>query len=260
MSSVPKARATTKLVLVGGGKRPSEALAHFVAYSGGKSARILVVAWGDSDSKGYFDATYTQLMAHGPEAVVMAPELLALGSKEDFLRLLASVGGVWFTGGDQLTVMRAIKKLDIAKDLHEAYERGVAFGGSSAGTAIMSQVMFTGKGSLGVIDPEQTEMAEGLGLLTRVILDQHFIARMRLNRLLGQLLKYRDVIGLGIDEGTALVIENNTVAQVVGDSFVTVIQPNGRRDAFSMELMKAGDYFEIRSDGIVRGGALASQK
>lgn len=113
------------------------------------------------------------------------------------------------------------------------FESGVVFGGTSAGTAIMSNPMLNGEGELGKIDGSQIGLAEGLGLLPEsVIVDQHFIIRSRFNRLAGVILNQSNVTGLGVDEGTALLVSDN-IGTVVGPSQVLVFK---KTDANKLEI------------------------
>jgi cyanophycinase len=129
--------------------------------------------------------------------------------------------------------------------LLRAYRNGVVFGGYSAGTAIASKTMITGVGDFTVIDPFKVEVAEGLGLVTRFVVDQHFIARQRQNRLLSVLQKSKENLGIGIDEDTALVIEDEQRGSVLGSSYVTVFQRKSSSKNFEVSLLKEGDSLII---------------
>ncbi len=93
------------------------------------------------------------------------------------------------------------------------HAEGVVFGGTSAGAAVMSLRMITGEGDFTVIDGDQVEVRAGLGLLPGVIVDQHFVKRQRENRLFGLVLKHPDERGVGIDEGTALLVDERAAGR-----------------------------------------------
>jgi cyanophycinase len=109
-----------------------------------------------------------------------------------------------------------------------AYKSGSTVAGTSAGAAVMSKDMITGNQLLGDTSYAETfdklwnnniELTEGLGLLSSVIIDQHFVARSRYNRLLSALAKFPNYTCIGIDESTAIIVNQNKV-MVVGDGQV----------------------------------------
>jgi cyanophycinase len=101
--------------------------------------------------------------------------------------------------------------------LHEAYARGVPTAGTSAGTAIQSEVMILGSIDPGRIHPSAVETRSGLGLRPGMIVDQHFLKRQRQNRLISALIKHPGYIGLGVDEDAVLEITNGrTVRSLSG--------------------------------------------
>ena len=116
---------------------------------------------------------------------------------------------------------------------------------SSAGTAMASKTMITGRGDFTVINPQQVKTAEGLGLVSKFVIDQHFLARQRQNRLLSVLQTSQENLGIGIDEGMALVLEDETRGTIMGDSFVTVFRRKNSSQNFEMNLLKRGDTILI---------------
>jgi cyanophycinase len=128
--------------------------------------------------------------------------------------------------------------------LRERYKAGVVFGGTSAGAAIMSERMITGEGDFTVIDSAKVEVRPGLGLLPGVIIDQHFIKRQRHNRLFGLVLTHPEERGVGIDEGTAILVEDGRKALVVGSSQVMLVDASDK-DSLVLKLLRAGQTFEV---------------
>lgn len=144
--------------------------------------------------------------------------------------------------------------MDVLRDetllalLQKRYHAGIVFGGTSAGTAIMSHTMIKGDGDVDVIDPASVPSRPGLGLLTDLIIDQHFIKRRRENRLFSLLLTSKETLGIGVDEGTALGIEGGRFAQVLGPKQVMVIDKkaaNEKRGKFTVELLQPGESYDI---------------
>ena len=138
---------------------------------------------------------------------------------------------IFITGGDQGRFMKVVLKSPVQKAISDAYKNGATIAGTSAGAAVMSKQMITGNQLLGDTAYKETfsklwsgniEISEGLGLIDSVIIDQHFIARSRYNRLLSALAKFPGYICIGIDEGTAVII-NGHKATVAGDGQVITL-------------------------------------
>ena len=246
-SSAPGLDAAERLVLVGGGDRPKDAMARFVDWAGGPSdARILVVSWATSEPKETFESFRDDLAPFKPQVVEAAPPRpLTPAGKTVFLGQLRRATGVFFTGGDQSRIMEVLRDADLMAAVRERYRAGVVFGGTSAGAAIMSERMITGEGDFTVIDAAKVEVRPGLGLLPGVIVDQHFIKRQRENRLFGLILAHPEERGLGIDEGAALLVEDGRTAVVVGSSFVMLVDAGALADTLALRLMRPGQTFDL---------------
>ena len=137
---------------------------------------------------------------------------------------------VYITGGDQNKFMDIVRGSKLYEALQQSYHAGATISGTSAGAAIMSQIMITGaqKGNekaegFREIRNDIVETNSGMGFLKNVIIDQHFVMRSRYNRLLSVLADYPSHMAIGVDEGTALVVHGKQ-ARVSGDSQVVVIR------------------------------------
>lgn len=245
----------TRLVIVGGGERPPEALARFVAWAGGASARILVLPWASGEPKESCEAILGELRLHGAGEASCGPfsTLDARGKaapldeakKADTLDRLAKATGVWFTGGQQERIMDALADGQLLDTLRARHAAGVVFGGTSAGTAVMSVRMITGDGDLTVIDGNKVVVRPGLGLLEGVILDQHFVKEQRENRLFGLVLKHPEERGVGIDEETALLVTGGRYGEVVGRRVVMLVDAKGP-DRLEITLLRPGQKTDLR--------------
>lgn len=246
--------APTRLVLVGGGQRPPEAMSRFVTWAGGPAARLLVVTWASGEPKESCDALLKELEPHHPASAVCGPAAvldgegkaspLGAADAERLLDELAGASGVFFTGGDQARVMDVLADQRLLAALRRRYEAGVVFGGTSAGTAIMSKTMITGDGDFTVIDASKVGVRAGLGLLDGVIVDQHFVRRQRENRLFGLVLASPTATGAGIDEDTALLVSGGSEAEVVGTGVVVIVEPAGT-DRLTISLRRPGQRFAL---------------
>ena len=238
------AQARERLVLIGGGSRPPEALARFVEWSGGTDARVLVVPWATADPAEAVESLRRELSRHRPGRVWAAPAAPLSGAeRETFLDQLRQASGVFFSGGDQNRILDVLRDDAIKAALVRRYQAGVAFGATSAGTACMSGLAFTGEGDFTVIDGDRVGLRAGLGLLPGVVLDQHFLARQRQNRLISVVLRYPRLLGVGVDEDAALLVRDNRHAEVVGGRAMTFeARGKGELRAF---LLSAGDTFDL---------------
>lgn len=240
--------AQDRLVLVGGGDIPPAAAERFVAWAGGPKARILLIEWASGipeESDSYLKEV---LSPYQPAAIETAPFLSEMPAKKKlFLEQLDRATGVFFGGGDQNHVMDLLDQSpDLLARLRSAAARAV-FGGTSAGTAVMAGTMITGEGDFTVIDASQVGTRPGLGLTRDIIVDQHFIKRMRSNRLFSLVLKSSERWGLGIDEGTAVALENCRTAEVLGPKPVMLIDGRAVPGKLVIEMMPPNQVFELTS-------------
>jgi cyanophycinase len=255
-ASVPAAPPKeTRLVIIGGGDRPPEALAHFVAWAGGGSARVLVIPWASGEPKESCAAIIAELAPFAPGEASCGPfaTLDAQGKaapldearRADALSRLSRATGVFFTGGDQARVMDVLADAELLAAVKARFAAGVVFGGTSAGAAVMSSRMITGEGDFTVIDGDKVEVRPGLGLVEGVIVDQHFVKRQRQNRLFGLVLRHPEERGVGIDEDTALVVTGGYHAEVVGKGLVMLVDAKGP-DRLEITLLRPGQTIDLR--------------
>jgi cyanophycinase len=169
---------------------------------------------------------------------------------------------VYISGGDQAVFMNIIAGTGIKNAIHESFNRGHLIAGTSAGASLMSKTMVTGeelkhKGQevvFNTMEAANVETIEGLGMLEKVIIDQHFIIRKRLNRSVCMSIEHPGLMVIGIDEPAALFVEGNK-ASVYGESQVVVLQnpENSRQKSgllgannIRMDVYLPGESFEIR--------------
>lgn len=140
---------------------------------------------------------------------------------------LAGAKLIYILGGDQSRFMKVVIGTPVYTAIHKAYNNGATIAGTSAGAAVMSKYMITGTQLLDTVYKEtfnklwdkNIEFAEGLGLLQHTIIDQHFLKRNRYNRLVSALAAHPDLICVGIDESTAIIVHGDK-ATVAGESQV----------------------------------------
>jgi cyanophycinase len=156
----------------------------------------------------------------------------ALVNNKTWLDSLEHAKLIFITGGDQDRFMNVVLNTPVYDIIHKAYNNGATIAGTSAGAAVMSHYMITGKELTGdttyhatfkKLHDKNIEIKQGLGLLNSAIIDQHFIVRSRYNRLFSALAKFPAYPCIGIDESTAIIVHGNKV-KVAGESQVMVIK------------------------------------
>lgn len=222
------------LIIVGGGDTPASVQQRFVALAGGPGkARIAVFPMASTQ----FDEEAQEVMAE-LRKLQADPQLINLerhdAQTEDTARQLEAFSGYWFLGGDQnrlAATLLGTRALDV---IERRYQEGAVVGGTSAGAAVMTSEMLTGRqsserGDSPPIARGAIDLGKGFGLLPDAIVDQHFLKRARYNRLLSAVLDRPQLIGVGIDEETALQVRSDGRWEVLGKSYVKVIDARGAR-------------------------------
>lgn len=135
-------------------------------------------------------------------------------------------GGVFFTGGDQLRITSLLGGTPVDHALHEAYRRGTIIAGTSAGASVMSATMIIGGDEDSSPYRGSISMGAGMGLAHQVAIDQHFAQRGRLGRLVSAVAQQPALLGIGIDEDTAVLINRKNQLRVIGSQTVTIVDGN----------------------------------
>ena len=205
------------LVIAGGGELEESILQRFVKMAGGNEAHIVLIPTASrrADDEMYRATLSQKWQGLDPASVsVLHTRSRDTASRELFSAMLQKATGVWIGGGTQTRITEVYLDTPVEREIYALLARGGVIGGSSAGAAVQSRVMIA-RGS------PVAEVATGFALLPGSVIDQHFLARKRRPRLLSVLEKHPQMIGLGVDEGTALVVTNRRL-EVVGRSTVTV--------------------------------------
>jgi cyanophycinase len=189
--------------------------------------KLVLATVASHEPEGYFEA-YQK--AFGDLGVKELVELYVLDRAETLdpekLKAFDGAGGVFFTGGDQLRISSQIGDTPVEQRVREIFERGGVIAGTSAGASVMSDTMLVAGTSSESHRIGDLHMAPGLGLLRDVIIDQHFAQRGRFGRLFGAVAHNPRVLGLGVDEDTAMVVERDSF-KVIGSGAVCVVDGAG---------------------------------
>ena len=204
------------LVIVGGGNLPAEISKTFIDLAGGPQSNIVIIPTASQRADRPDQGESEKLWKERGAGTVTRLHTRSRNEADQasFVAPLRSASGVWFSGGSQSRITDAYLGTRVEVELNALLKRGGVIGGSSAGAAIMSGIMITGGNPV-------AKTSEGFGFLPNVVVDQHFLRRNRVNRLLGVLHRHPGLVGIGIDEGTALVRTGDEL-RVVGQSYVTV--------------------------------------
>lgn len=234
------------LVISGGGQLPDEVYDEFVRIAGGEKARLVLVPsaynYGPRENleqrfagwRGYRCESFDFIDAKTREE----------SDSAELAEKLASATGVWFSGGDQGRLADLYRGTAIERAVIGVLERGGVVGGTSAGSSIMSQTMIRyGTSSHAVL-------GDGFGLLSKAVIDQHFSQRARHTRLLNVVRSKPGMVGIGVDEGTALIVSRDKV-RTVGSGGSTVMVPDAGK-SMRIYMLEAGDEADLvpRSSGL----------
>lgn len=219
-------------MIIGGAEdklRKRTILKDFVAASGGHDARIVVIPTASSlgpEIHEVYEALFTKLGA--AEVSTARPESREEAHDPALIEQLEGATGVFMTGGNQLKLSGAICGTPFGEGIIDAHERGAVVAGTSAGASIQSSHMVAF--GVGGATPKQrmTQVAAGLGLVASSVIDQHFDQRNRYGRLLMIISQSPQLLGIGVDEDTAAIVEHideHEVLRVTGRGSVTIFDP-----------------------------------
>ncbi len=207
----------------GKGRKP-KILKRFAELCGGTDARILVIPTASllNETGPQYKELFESL---GANSMCVPIESREECFNDETLRVLERASGIFITGGNQLRLSTIIGGTPVARKIRSLNASGVHVAGTSAGAAIVAEHMIAGGRSGPSPRESGVELAPGLGLTNRVIIDQHFNQRQRMGRLLAALSFNPFACGLGIDENTAGFIGPNGMMEVVGNGTITVVDP-----------------------------------
>lgn len=231
-------RVKGHLFIIGGAEDKTgrmEILREIVRLTDGGRVVVMTTATGHPEETGRdYERLFLDLGAREVEAVRVDTRRDAEG--QDIAKALRRADAVFFTGGDQLRITSILGGTRAYEALFDAYRGGALIAGTSAGASALSSTMIVGG-----LDNDQArkctlKMAPGLGLMEQALIDQHFAQRGRLGRLLCGVAENPHVLGIGIDEDTAIHVEPDARFFVVGSGAVTIIDGVTLRESNVSEL------------------------
>ncbi|MCL4818046.1 MAG: cyanophycinase [Vicinamibacteria bacterium] len=257
------AGAPGSILAVGGAEDKEykrEILARFVKEAGGRRARIAILPTASAipaERATHYTKVFAGLGAG--ESVHLPIATREDADKDQFARTLLECSGVFITGGDQSRLVTTLSGTATFQAIHALLVKGGTLAGTSAGASAFSSTMITG-GSAGLhVRRDGVRLGAGLGLITRLIIDQHFSQRERLGRLLSAVAQQPQKLGVGIDEDTAIVYYGNGTIEIVGSGQVFIVDAadavsvgfrdgdDGRHSLSGvvLHMLTAGDRFDV---------------
>lgn len=229
------------LLLVGGGNNSPAVISAARRHAGGADARWVVIPSAQSDNDLQNPKVPDFIRAHGRYAVLHTRDRTVADS-EAFVAPLARATAVWLDGGRQWRLAEAYGETRTEQALWALLDRGGLIAGSSAGATIQGSFLVRGSpnGSRIMIDPNHTR---GFGFLRNVAVDQHIVARHRQADLAKVIALHPGLLGIGIDEGTAILVLGNQFT-VIGPSVVAVTD-GVLRDGRPYYLLREGARFDL---------------
>lgn len=224
--------------------------------------RLVIATLASHEPEGYFDSYVKAFADLGvTDLVELYVRTRAEARSPEKLALLDGAAGVFFSGGDQLRLASQIGDTPLERRVRRMHQQGAVLAGTSAGASAMGGIMMVRGASRETHRIGDLQMAAGLALLPGLIIDQHFAERGRIGRLLGAVAHNPRLLGVGVDEDTAMVVEGERF-RVIGSGGVYVVDAEeiswvnvaeaGRQAALSahdvkLHVLSDGDSFDLET-------------
>lgn len=266
-----KGQTKGHLVIIGGGDKSGVMIEKIISLAGGESAKIIVIPNASSVPVESAEYQVNEFKSFGSKNVEYISFSIETADADSVITRLNNATGIYFCGGDQSNLTADLLGTHLLDRIKEIYFNGGVISGTSAGAAVMSEVMITGNELLNkdstqafnTIVKGNIETTQGFGFITKAVIDQHFIIRKRNNRLISVILEHPDLLGIGIDESTAILVYPDDTFEVLGESQVIIYNPINARDVrvdsdgkFSvsnvrMDILVNGQKFDMNKKQII---------
>jgi cyanophycinase len=240
------------LLIVGGGELPDSVRNKFFELAGKAKAKIVVIptASASAEERKASESFLNPWEKLNPLSVTLLHTRDRKQADDpDFVKPLTEATAVWFSGGDQKRLFDAYRGTLVEKELNNLFQRGKLIGGTSAGSAVMSEIMIESG------DPK-AKTGPGFGWLSGFVIDQHFTQRERSDRLQRVVNSNPGFVGLGIDESTAVVIRGRHL-QIIGEGSVSMVFSASKLKPSKTDKLKSGalaDLYALRRAALARAG------
>jgi cyanophycinase len=239
--------AKGSLLIVGGGMRDRKIVERFLELAGGKDAPLVVIPTaGEDDAYGDSWGGLRQFKEAGATRLkVLHTRDRKLADTDAFAAPIREARGVFFAGGRHWRLADSYLNTRTHAELRALLERGGVIGGTSAGATILGSFMVRGdtKGNTLMVG----DHTEGLGFLKQVTIDQHLLRRNRQFDLLPVIEARPELLGIGIDEDTAIVVKGDGF-DVIGNGYVAIYDHQRRLDGGGrFYLLAPGDRYDLKT-------------
>ncbi len=266
-SSSTSPRPKGSLFIIGGGERDAPLMKRYIQLAEAHdTGKIVIFTMASSVPDEVGPELLTEFKGNGAKNAVYYNLSRERAMQPGSDKILDGAGGIWFSGGDQALLTAALLGTPVHKRMLEMYNEGAVIGGTSAGAAVQSEFMITGnekrtkgeEGTWEVIWADDVEHTEGFGFVKKAVIDQHFVTRRRHNRLIAVVLQYPSLVGVGIEESTAVLVRPDGRYEVLGEGQVIVYDarraktfrsPDGHLGGhnLTMQVLLPGDVYDLDS-------------
>ncbi len=219
------------VVAIGGGSVPDRIYGRMLALTGVEDPAVLVLPLATTRPESSGPATAERFRSQGARRVEWRHFDRHGAARSDVVAAIDAADVVYFPGGSQSRLLAILRGTPAEAAVAGVVARGGVVGGTSAGCAVLGDLSFTGRARLDLAVAGATEREPGLGLVRGALLDQHFLRRGRMLRLLSAVLDDPTRLGIGVDESTAVVAPNGSpILEVIGERQVAILRvPDGAR-------------------------------
>ena len=234
------------LVIVGGGRLEPGVVQRFIELAGGTQAKIIIIPTAGGADK--YDIS-TQSSSLKPFQAQGATNLQILhtydpkvADTEAFAKTIREAQGVWISGGRQWRLADAYLGTKTEAALWDLLARGGVIGGTSAGATILGSYLARGDTKNNFVMMGDHE--KGFGFVKNIAIDQHILARNRQFDLIEVIKAKPELLGVGLDEGAAIVVQGNRF-EVIGRSYVAIYDPKILEKTGRFYFLQSGDRFDL---------------
>jgi cyanophycinase len=239
------------LIIIGGGEVPEVVNEAFIEAAGGSRARLVFVPPEEADELPAVPGILGDWRAAGVQdaAFIHTKDRADADTARAILDPLADATGVFFGGGRQWNFSDSYYGTTAHRLMREVLDGGGVIAGTSAGASVQAEYMARGDplGNQNIIAPGYER---GLGFITGVAVDQHFTQRNRRPNMDELMAAYPELLGIGIDESTAIVVRGS-VAEVIGNGRVFIFDRRTNPQA-EPAVLSSGAAYDLRARRVIR--------
>ena len=263
-SSLTQGYRNGTIIGIGGGEEDDLVIKEFKKYAGGDSAKIVVIPTAfpqeylQQDSAFFYIKNWFEKFGFY-DVTILHTNNSEDANNDDFIEPIKTAAGIFFTGGRQWRIADSFLNTKAHEEMFKLLDRGGVIAGSSAGATILGSYLARGdtKNNQIMMGDHET----GLGFISNVAIDQHVLARNRQFDMFDILDKKPELLGIGIDENTAIVVHGDTL-QVIGKSYVLIYDKSlWSREGIELKntpnendlfyFLQSGDKYNLRERKVI---------